>query len=301
MRIVWLCAALVASCLLPAPASAQDAAGVAPLTGTLRKIYGTGIITLGYRESSLPFSFRDAAGQPAGYSVDLCREIVEDIATELGRASIAVVWRSVAPETRIAAVVNGEIDLECGSTTATAERRQLVAFSPIIFVAGTRLLVRQASPVQSLRELAGQAVAVTAGTTNEIAVKALAQRQGLGIRFIESADHPQSFARLEAGEVAAFASDDVLLQGWIAATTSGRDYRLTGDYLSYEPYGLMYRRDDPAISALVERSFARLAGERRWRALYTRWFLRRLPNGQRLGLPMSRQLEETIRVFGEPE
>jgi ABC-type amino acid transport substrate-binding protein len=293
----WL-AILLAAAL---PAMAQEAAGIAALTGTLRKVQASGTIALGYRESSLPFAFLDAARQPAGYSIDLCREVVEDIAAELNRASIPIAWRAVTPETRLGAVSDGTVDLECGSTTATAERRRQVAFSPIIFVAGTRLLVRQDSPVRSLRDLAGQAVAVTAGTTNEAAVRALSERQGLGLRFVVSPDHAQSYARLAAGEAAAFASDDVLLQGWIAATEGGRAWRVTGDFLSYEPYGLVYRRDDPAFTALVERSFARMATEGRWRAIYTRWFLRRLPNGQRLDLPMSRQLEEVIRMSGEPE
>ena len=297
MRRLWLLAALIVA----APAAAQDAAGIAALGGTLRKVHAAGRLTLGYREASLPFSFVDAAKQPAGYSIDLCREIVDDIAVELGRASVTIAWQPVTPEDRIAAVVEGRIDLECGSTTATAERRKAVAFSPIIFVAGTRLLVRQDRPVGSLRDLAGQAVAVTAGTTNAAAVQALAARLKLGIRFVVSPDHAQSYAKLTAGEVAAFANDDVLLQGWIAATPGGAGYRVTGDFLSYEPYGLMYRRDDPALAALVDRSFARLASEGRWRALYTRWFQRRLPNGQRLDLPMSRQLDETLRMLGEPE
>jgi glutamate/aspartate transport system substrate-binding protein len=294
-------AAAVLLLAAPAPAPAQEAAGVEVLTGTLRRIRESGTITLGFREGSVPFSFRDARGEPIGYSVDLCRAIAEDAAAELGLARLALAWRAVTPETRIAAVAEGEVDLECGSTTGTAGRRRQVGFSPVIYVAGTRLLVPRDSPVRSLRDLAGRRVVVTAGTTNEAVLRELAERQRLDIRLLTRPEHAQSYAALVAGEAEALASDDVLLFGWIAATPGGDGYRVTGETLSQEPYGLMLRRDDPAFAALVERSFARLAQERRLSELYRRWFLRRLPNGQRMDLPMSAELREVFRMLGEPD
>lgn len=297
----WPAALLAAALLLPGPAPAQEAAGIEALAGTLRRIRAEGTIRLGYREGSLPFSFQDTVGQPIGYSIDLCREVAEDVAAELGLATLATAWRVVTPETRIPAVVQGEIDLECGTTTGTAERRSQVAFSPVIFIAGTRLLVPQDSPVRSLRDLAGRSLVVTAGTTNEAAVRGLAERQRLDIRIVTAPEHARSFALLQAKEADAFAGDDVLLAGWTAAAPGGAGFRLAGDYLSYEPYGLMYRRDDPALAALVERSFGRMARERRLAQLHERWFRRRLPTGQAMNLPISPQLQQVFRMLGEPD
>ena len=299
--VSWWRAGLLVALLLAAPAAAQDAPPLGPLTGTLRKVREAGVIVLGHREASLPFSFLDSRGQPIGYSIDLCREIVDAVAEELGFAQLAITWRAVTPESRIRAVVDGEIDMECGSTTSTAERQRQVAFSPVFFLAGTKLLVPRDSPVRSLRDLAGRTVVATAGTTNEAAIRSLSERQNLGIRLVTEPDHAASFAKLAGGGAEAFASDDVLLYGFIAAAPSGSGFRVAGDYLSYDPYGLMYRRDDPAFAAVVERTFARMAETRRLRDLYTRWFLRRLPNGQRLNLPMSPQLDNIFRTLGEPE
>lgn len=301
-RLRVACAAGLLLLGLGAGAAAQEAAGVAPLRGTLLRLRSTGAITIGYRESSLPFSFLDGSRQPAGYSIDLCREVVEQAATELGIASLAISWRPVTPETRIGAVANGEIDLECGSTTSNAERQRQVAFSPIFFVAGTKLLVRQTSGIQALRDLAGRVIVVTAGTTNEAAIRRLSERQRLNLTIATRPDHAQAFALFAEGGADAFANDDVLLYGWIAGTPRGSElYRVTGEYLSYDPYGLMFRRDDPDFAAVVNRAFTRLAAERRLSEIYTRWFMRRLPNGQRLNIPMSPHLEEVFRMLGEPE
>lgn len=298
--IRW-CAGILAAAFLAAPAAAQDSAAPGALTGTLRKVRDSGTLVIGHRVASVPFSFLDKRGQPVGYSIDLCHEVVEAVAEELGVAQVAVAWRPVTPETRIGAVASGEVDLECGSTTSNAERQKQVAFSPIFFLAGTKLLVLQASPVRSLRDLAGKTVVATAGTTNEAAVRSLSERQSLGIRVATAPDHATSFAQVAAGSADAFASDDVLLYGFVATAANGAGFRVAGDYLSYDPYGLMYRRHDPAFAAVVERTFGRLAETRRLRDLYARWFLRRLPNGQQLGIPLSQQLDTIFRALGEPE
>lgn len=280
------------------PAAAQDDAGSADrLVGTLKGIRDRGAVRIGYRSSSPPFSSVDARGQPVGYSLDLCSALVEDIADELGGIELRVEWVPVTPENRFARVEAAEVDIECGSTTDTLERRQRVAFSPFIFVTGTKLLVRKDGPVRTLADLRGKAVAVTRGTSNAAVVAALAQRRGLDLRLQESADHDASFAALEAGTVDAFASDEVLLYAQLAESRS-KALRVVGDFLSYEPYALMFRRDDPAFAAVVERGFRRLAssGEIRW--IYDKWFVRRLPSGLRLGLPMSPQLVESFRMLG---
>jgi glutamate/aspartate transport system substrate-binding protein len=282
------------------PAAAQDA-NVGALSGTLKKIKDTGTITLGYRESSLPFSYLNKRQQPIGYSIDLCREIVEEAATELDGMDIKIALAPVTAADRLDKVKTGAIDLECGSTTSNLQRQKEVAFSPVFFVAGTKLMVPNASAVKSYRDLAGKTVVVTAGTTNEAALRTLSDKQKLGITIVTARDHAQSLAMLVAGKADAFATDDVLLYGFIAAEPSAHDMKVVGDYLSYDPYGLAYRRDDPAFAATVEHAFARMAGERRLEELYNKWFLRRLPTGETLNLPMSPQLAEIFRVLGAPE
>jgi glutamate/aspartate transport system substrate-binding protein len=280
---------------------AVTAASAQELTGTLKKVRASGTITLGYRESSIPFSYLNSSGAPVGYSIDLCGEVVENLAAELDGMAVAIKYKAVTSETRIPALTAGEIDLECGSTTSNFERKKLVAFSPVFFVSGTKLLVKRGSPIASYRDLRGKTVAVTAGTTNQAAVKALSDKQGLHIGFVIGRDHADSFALLAGGRADAFATDDVLLYGLIATNKDAADYHVVGEYLSYDPYGLMFRKDDPEFAAVVERTFARLAESRGLVELYDKWFHRRLPSGGRLDIPMSPQLEELFRVMGVPD
>src|SRR5579862_1362650 len=285
---------------LALPAAAQDA-NVTALSGTLKKIKDSGTITLGYRESSLPFSYLNKRQQPIGYSIDLCREIVEEAATELDGMEIKIAFAPVTAADRLDKVKAGAVDLECGSTTSNLQRQKEVAFSPVFFVAGTKLMVPKASTVQSYRGLAGKTLVVTAGTTNEAALRTLSDKQKLGITIVAARDHAQSLAMLVAGKASAFATDDVLLYGFIATEPRARDMKVVGDYLSYDPYGLAYRRDDRSFAAAVDHAFARMAAERRLTELYNKWFLRRLPTGETLNLPMSPQLEEIFRVLGAPD
>jgi glutamate/aspartate transport system substrate-binding protein len=290
----------IAAVAAASQAWAQDTS-VGVLSGTLKKIKDTGTITLGYRENSLPFSYLNKRSQPIGYSLDLCREIVEEASTELDSMDIKVTLSPVTSANRLVRVKAGEIDLECGSTTSNLQRQKDVAFSPIFFVAGTKLMVRKASKVTSYRDLAGKTVVVTAGTTNEAALRTLSEKQKLGINVVTERDHAESFAVLEAGKADAFATDDVLLYGIIATEPRAHDMKVVGDYLSYDPYGLAYCRDDPGFAAVVNGAFSRMATERRLTELYNKWFLRRLPTGEALNLPMSPQLEEIFRVLGTPD
>ena len=295
----WL---LVGASLSLSPAFAQDARDpLGALTGTLKTIKDSGTIKLGYRESSLPFSYLNKVKQPIGYSIDLCREVVEDVATELGGIELKIAFVPVTPGNRLEKVKSGEVDLECGSTTSSVQRQKDVAFSPTFFVAGTKLMVPKSSDVKSYRDLAGKTVVVTAGTTNEAALRTLSDKQKLGIKIVTAPDHAQSVAMLAAGSADAFATDDVLLYGFIATDPKAKDMKVVGELLSYDPYGLVLRRDDPAFATLVERTFQRMASERRLAELYNKWFLRRLPTGETLNLPISPQLEELFRVIGQPD
>jgi glutamate/aspartate transport system substrate-binding protein len=299
LKAVGACAAAL---LITWPVAAQEGpVGAADrLEGTLKRIKDSGVVRLGHRVSSPPFSYLDARGRPVGYSLDLCRALVEDIADELGGVELRVEFRPVTPENRFAMVTSGEVDLECGSTTDTLERRKQVAFSPAIFVTGTKLLVRKDSRVRSVRDLKGRPVAVTRGTSNAAALQVLSQRRDLALTLITGDEHADSFELLAAGKVDALANDEVLLYGLLAETHSAARYRVVGDFLSYEPYGLMLRRDDPAFARTVERGFRRLAASREIVWIYDKWFLKRLPSGLRLNLPMSPQLEESFRLLGLP-
>jgi len=290
-----LAAALIAPLLVFPGARAQE------LTGTLKKIKDSKTVTLGYRASSIPFSYLNKLHEPIGYSIDLCNAVVKEISSELEGVEIGVGYKLVRAETRIPAVRSGEIDLECGSTTANFQRKKEVAFSPIFFVAGTKLLVPRSSSITSYRDLRDKTVVVTAGTTNEEAVRAISDKQHLGIKILVGKDHDESFAMLREGKADAFATDDVLLYGLAATAQSGDQYHVVGEYLSYDPYGLMYRKDDPDFAAVVDRTFTRLAQSRELVQLYNKWFQQRLPTGETLDLPMSPQLEEILRVEGVPE
>jgi ABC-type amino acid transport substrate-binding protein len=290
-----LAVALTASLLAIPAARAQE------LTGTLKKTKDSKTVTLGYRESSIPFSYVNKVGDPIGYSIDLCNAVVDEVSKELEGVEIAVNYKKVTAETRIPAVKSGEVDLECGSTTANFERKKEVAFSPIFFVAGTKLLVPRSSAIGSYRDLRDKTVVVTAGTTNEAAVRAISDKQHLGIRFLVGNDHAESFAMLKEGKADAFATDDALLYGLVATARLGDRYHVVGEYLSYDPYGLMYRKDDPDFAAIVDHTFGRLAQSRELVQLYNKWFQQRLPTGETLDLPMSPQLEEIFRVEGVPD
>jgi glutamate/aspartate transport system substrate-binding protein len=287
--------ALFATLLVVPNAPAQE------LAGTLKKIKDSKTVTLGYRASSIPFSYLNKLHQPIGYSIDLCNEVVREISSEFQGVEIGVSYKLVRAETRIPAVRSGEIDLECGSTTANFERKKQVAFSPIFFVAGTKLLVPRSSSISSYRNLHDKTVVVTAGTTNEAAVRAISDKQNLGIKILVGKDHDESFAMLKDGKADAFATDDVLLYGLVATNKSGDQFHVVGEFLSYDPYGLMYRKDDPDFAAVVDRTFSRLAQSRELVQLYNKWFQQRLPTGESLNLPMSPQLEEIFRVEGVPE
>jgi ABC-type amino acid transport substrate-binding protein len=285
----------LAALLLCANATAALAQGdPAALTGTLAKARATGTITLGHRESSIPFSYLSPRGEPIGYSIDLCKQVVDAISEEVGR-TVAIKWQTVTSESRIAAVTSGQVDLECGSTTNNLERQKLVAFSPTFFVSGTKLLVKKGSPIRSFRDLAGKKVAVTAGTTNEKTLRELAAKFKIDMALTVAADHAASFALLQSGAVDAFATDDVLLYGLVAQNKAQGEYLVVGDFLSYDPYGLMFRKGDAAFAALVNETFHQLADDHEIERRYTRWFLRKLPSGVSLDLPMSPQLETILQ------
>ena len=271
------------------------------LSGTLKKVHDSGTVSIGYRESSIPFSYLNTRGEPIGYSIDLGRAIVDAMSNELNGQTLTIKFVPVTSESRIGAVKSGQVDLECGSTTNNTERQKEVAFSPIMFVAGTKLLVKRESPIQSFRDLNGKSVVVTAGTTNEQAMRSLADKFGIKFNLVVAKDHEESYQQLATGKVDVFAGDDILLYGFIAEHKAGNDLTVVGDFLSYDPYGIMFRKDDLELADLVNRVFREMAQSRDLEYTYDRWFLKKLPSGETLNLPMSAQLDEIFRALGAPD
>jgi len=299
VRVAVACVTAIVATVAAAAVHAQIGGFVPKYTGTLKRIAESSVVRIGYRENSPPFAFLDAQKKPVGYSLDLCEIVVEEIGKELAK-DLRVEFKPVSPENRFDKVTSGDVDLECGSTTNNAERRKTVAFSPTMFVTGTKLMVRRGSGILNFRNLADKTVVLTRGTVHETAVPKLAERQKIPIKFVFAGDHRESFDLLAAGKADAFANDDVQLYGMLAETKSAADFRVVGDFLTYADYALMFRKDDPDFAEVVERAFHRLAGSREIVAIYERWFQKPLPSGARLNLPMSPHLEELFRVQGLP-
>jgi glutamate/aspartate transport system substrate-binding protein len=299
-RFIGLRAGLwsLAACWLATAAVAQSS-GSEGLSPTLAAIKNAHVVRLGYRESSPPFSFLDQANRPIGYSLELCEAIVDEIGIEVDDPDLRIEYVKVTSDDRIQAVLQNKIDLECGSTTANAERSKQVAFSPLMFVAGTKLMVPKASSISSATDLKGKTVVVTKGTTNEQAMHNVDKKFSLGLNIITSPDHEQSYQMLAEGKADAFATDDILLYGLIARHKSQDKFRVTGDYLSYDPYGIMFRKGDPQLTAVVERAFRKLGSNHDLVPLYNKWFVSRLPTGEKLNVAISPQLEEAFHVLDD--
>jgi glutamate/aspartate transport system substrate-binding protein len=301
MRVVMRTLVVVGALLLGASAaSAQDIAAER-LSGTLAKARNSGVITLGYREASFPLSYVDADHHPLGYSLDLCKSIVEAIARVIDVPQLRTEFVLVTPETRIPELLSGRVDLACGSATETVERKKQVAFSPTMFVTGTKLMVKRNSGIKSITDLKGKTIVATAGTTNQQAVEAINDKRKLGINLVTAPDHEQSYGMVVNGKADAFASDEVLLYGLIARHAAQRDFIVVGDYLSYDPYGIMFRRDDPQLNDVVVSTFRELADSGDLAEIYHKWFIRRTPTGERLNLPMNTSLQEVLRMLGTTE
>jgi ABC-type amino acid transport substrate-binding protein len=294
-------ASLAAAFVLLTTAAGAQTGGSEGLSPTLANIKRAHIVRLGYRESSPPFSFLDQANRPIGYSLELCEAIVDEIGVEVDDANLKIEYVKVTSDDRIPAVVQNKIDLECGSTTANAERGKQVAFSPLMFVAGTKLMVPKASTISGATDLKGKTVVVTKGTTNEQAMHNVDKKFSLGLNIVASPDHEQSYQMLVDGKADAFATDDILLYGLIARHKAQDRLRVTGEYLSYDPYGIMFRKGEPQLTAVVERTFRKLGSNRDLIPLYNKWFVARLPTGERLNVAISPQLEEAFKALNDTE
>ena len=248
------------------------AACATPASDTLRKIRETGSVTLGYRDSSRPFSFLGDRGEPVGYTIDLCARVVAQVQAATGRQDLKVKWVRVTPEDRIAAVAEGRVDLECGSTTASLSRQEQVDFSYPTFVDGGSLLVAADAGVRAPADLAGKRIAVIPKTTTEGALAAWLGQQGVKVEIVPVREHAEGFAAVAEGRVVAYASDRTILIGLGLVYQGPRRLVVMDDFLSYEPYGLMLRRNDPAFRLAVNRALAQVYRSGEIVPIYNRWF-----------------------------
>jgi ABC-type amino acid transport substrate-binding protein len=264
--MIRLLNALFVAALFASPVYAQHH------QSTLDKIKTTKTISLGYRESSLPFSYISEDKKPAGYSVDLCTRVAAGVQQQLGLADLATKWVVVTPENRLAMVANGTVDLECGSTTNTLSRQEQVDFSYMTFVDGGSLLVRGSGNISRLSDLSGKRIAVVPGTTTEKVMAEALQKAKLTVQMIKVKEHAEGIAALENGTADAYASDKVILIGLAMQAKDPTQLAIADQYFSYEPYGLMLRRGDADFRLAVNRVLARLYRSGEIVPVYERWF-----------------------------
>jgi ABC-type amino acid transport substrate-binding protein len=239
---------------------------------TLKKIKRTNTIALGYRESSRPFSFVGDDGKPAGYSVDLCTRVAAAVGKELGLPNLQTKWVKLTVENRMQQVVNGAVDLECGSTTASLKRQEQVDFSLLTFVDGGSLLVTDGSQIIGVATLGGKRVAVIPGTTTEKSLDEAMKRYSVTATVVPVKDHAAGVAALDSGAADAYASDRVILIGIGRTSKDPAKLSLVEDFFSYEPYGLMMRRGDPAFRLSVNRALAAMYRSRAVVPIFEKWF-----------------------------
>ena len=269
------------------------------LTGTLKNIKETGAITLGYRESSIPFSYLDDNQKPIGYAMDICYKVVEAVKKELKLDKLEVKLNPVSSSARIPLMANGTIDLECGSTTNNTDRLKQVAFTNTHFLTATRFVSKKSSKINSIDDLKGKPVASTSGITN---IKQLTEAnvvRNLGINIIPAKEHAESFLLVETDRAVAAVLDDILLASFVAGSKDPGAYVISTDAFSKpEPYGIMLRKDDPAFKKVVDAATAALYQSSEGARIYDKWFMQKIPpKGLNLNAPMAPELK---KVFSKP-
>jgi glutamate/aspartate transport system substrate-binding protein len=281
--------AIAALGLVVTPSSAQE------LTGTLKKIKDTGAITLGHRESSVPFSYYDDKQQVVGYAMDLCNKIADAVKKELKNDKIEVKLNPVTSATRIPLIANGTVDLECGSTTNNLERQQQVSFTITHFVTSNRFVSKKASNIKSVDDLKNKTIVSTSGTTNLKQITEIGAQKNLNLNILAAKDHAEAFLMVETDRAAAFVMDDILLYSLVAGSKAPSDYAIAADALSVEPYGIMLRREDPAFKKVVDQAMVAIYKSGEINAIYDKWFLKPIPpKGINLNVPMSAAFKKVV-------
>jgi glutamate/aspartate transport system substrate-binding protein len=260
----------------------------------LKKIRETGVVVIGHRIGSIPFSYLDGKLKPVGYTIDLCQRVVESIATTLKR-KLTIKLVAVTPATRIPLVVNGTVDLECGVTTNTLERQKSEAFTMTIFVAQSRLLGKKSSNIQSLNDLRGKTVVSTAATTNIQYLNEINAAQQLKLKILVGKDDAESFQMVETDRAVAYAMDDVLLYSLVASSQNQDQFLISTEPLSVEPYGIALTKHDPEFKKLVDSALVKIFKSGEIHTIYRKWFQSPIvPKGINLQLPMNAALANAI-------
>jgi len=288
MKRLAIASAFIA--VLAGSAQAQESA-------TLKKIKDSGSITLGHRESSIPFSYYDDKQQVIGYSQELMLKAVEAIKTDLKLAKLDTKLMPVTSANRITLIQNGTVDSECGSTTNNLERQKQVGFTTTIFVIGTRLMTKKDSGIKDFHDLAGKNVVTTAGTTSERLLRKMNEEKKMGMNIISAKDHGESFLTLETGRAVAFMMDDALLYGEMAKAKRPGDWVVTGTPQSKEAYGCMVRKDDPGFKKVVDAALTKAMTSGEAEKIYAKWFLNPIPpKGLNLNMPLSDDMKALYKA-----
>ena len=280
----------IAATLLAQPVLAQE-------SPTLKKIKDSGTIALGHRESSIPFSYYDDKQQVVGYSQELMLKVVDAVKAELKMPTLQVKLTPVTSQNRIPLVQNGTVDIECGSTTHNAERARQVAFSNTLFVIGTRLMTKKDSGIKDFPDLAGKNVVTTAGTTSERLIRKMNEDKKLAMNIISAKDHGEAFLTLETGRAVAFMMDDALLYGELAKARRPAEWTIVGTPQSFEAYGCMMRKDDPAFKKVADAALAKAMTSGEAEAIYKKWFTQPIPpKGLNLNFPISEAMQKLLKA-----
>lgn len=272
------------------PAQAEE------LSGTLKKIKALGAITIGYRESSIPFSYLDNRAQPIGYAIDLCMKIVDAVKLKLNMPDLEVRTQPVTSSNRIPLLKNGTIDLECGSTTNSVVRQKQVAFGPTYFLINVTAAVKKSSGITTIAQLDGKTVSTTSGTTSVPLLRSYQRGREVRVKEIYGKDHAEAFLLMAEDRAVAFVMDDILLAGQIANAKKPALYKILPESLRREPYSMMLRRDDPQFKALVDQAVGDVMRSGEIVGIYEKWFTQPIPPRNRnLHFPLSDALRETFR------
>ena len=280
--------AILVAAFVATPALAQD-------SPTLKKIKDSGTITIGHRDSSMPFSYYDDQQKVVGYALDICMKVVDAIKAELKMPNLQVKLNPVTSATRIPLIANGTIDLECGSTTNNLDRQKQVGFTNTYFVTANRYVAKKSSNIKSIADLKGKTIVSTSGTTNLKWVTEENAAKNMGMSILTAKDHAEAFLMVETGRAVAFFMDDILLYSLVASSKAPADYAVGSEAYTVEPYGAMMPKDDPGFRKVVDDATAKLYKSGEMAALYDKWFLKPIPpKGITLNVPMSAELKKTL-------
>ena len=287
MKPMYLIGCAVAAMVFAGTANAEE------LTGTLKNIKESGAITLGYRDSSIPFSYLDDNQKPIGFAMDICYKIVDAVKKELKLDKLEVKLTPVTSSNRIPLLANGTIDLECGSTTNNAEREKQVSFTNTHFLTASRFVSKKSAKLARIDDLKGKSVVSTGGTTNIKQLNEANAARNLGINIITAKDHAEAFLMVETDRAAAFVMDDILLASLVAGSKDPAAYVISTDAFSKpEPYGIMLRKDDPAFKKVVDAATAAVYTSGEGQKLYDKWFMQKIPpKGLNLNTPIGPELK----------